>query len=76
MKETSLSEVTDEDRMIQRLQVHKNLITWMLQRLAEQGIKAKRTRGNDPGGDIVICDPNDVQRAQEIIRMIQREYNP
>ena len=43
MKDTSFSEFTDEDRMIARLQAHKNLITWMLQRLVEEGIPAKRS---------------------------------
>ena len=64
---------TDEDRMIYRLQVHRNLIAWLIQRLAEAGIKAKRTTGNDPRGDIVLLNPADIPRVQEIIRAMQQE---
>jgi len=64
---------TDEDRMIYRLHVHKNMITWVIQRLADAGIQAKRTTGNDPQGDIVLFDPMDIPRVQQIIRDIQAE---
>jgi len=64
---------TDEDRMIYRLHVHKNMITWVLKRLADAGIPAKRTTGNDPQGDIVVLDPMDIPRVQQIIRDIQEE---
>jgi len=64
---------TDEDRMIYRLHVHRNLITWVIKRLADEGILAKRTTGNDPYGDIVLLDPADIPRVQQIIRAIQEE---
>ncbi|MEZ4664843.1 MAG: hypothetical protein R2911_45515 [Caldilineaceae bacterium] len=64
---------TDEDRMIYRLYVHRNMITWMIKRLAEAGIQAERTTGNDPHGDIFLLDPSDIQRVQQIIRQIQAE---
>lgn len=64
---------TDEDRMIYRLQVHRNMITWVIKRLADAGIPAKRTTGNDPHGDIVLLDPADSSRVQQIIREIQAE---
>lgn len=64
---------TDEDRMIYRLQVHRNMITWVIQRLADAGIPAQRTTGNDPHGDIVLLDSADISRVQEIIREIQAE---
>ena len=64
---------TDEDRMIYRLHVHKNMITWVIKRLADAGIQAKRTTGNDPQGDIVLFDPMDIPRVQQIIRDIQEE---
>lgn len=66
---------TDEDRLIYKLHVHKNMITWVIERLAEAGIQAKRTRGNNPHGDIVLLDPVDVPRVQQIIRDIQAEAN-
>jgi len=64
---------TDEDRMIYRLHVHKNMITWVIKRLADAGIQVKRTTGNDPRGDIVLFDPMDIPRVQQIIRDIQEE---
>jgi hypothetical protein len=64
---------TDEDRMIYRLHVHKNMIAWVIKQLADVGIQAKRTTGNDPQGDIVLLDPLDVPRVQQIIREIQEE---
>ena len=62
---------TDEDRMIYRLHVHRNMITWVIKRLADAGISAQRTTGNDPHGDIVLLDPADIPRVQQIIREIQ-----
>jgi hypothetical protein len=64
---------TDEDRMIYRLHVHRNMITWVIKRLDTAGIQAKRTTGNDPQGDIVLLDPADIPRVQQIIRDIQKE---
>ena len=64
---------TDEDRMIYRLHVHRNMITWVIKRLADAGIPAERTIGNDPHGDIVLLDPADIPRVQQIIREIQTE---
>jgi hypothetical protein len=71
MTETFL---TDEDRMIYRLKVHRNMITWVLKRLSDEGIQAKRTTGNDPHGDIVLLDPDDIPHVQQIIRTIHEEH--
>lgn len=67
--------LTDEDRMIYRLKVHRNMITWVIKRLADEGIQARRTTGDDPYGDIVLLDPDDIPRVQQIIRVIQEEEN-
>ncbi len=64
---------TDEDGLIYHLTVHKNMITWMLKRLADEGIQARRTRGNDRRGDIEILNAEDVPSVQQIIRRIQEE---
>ena len=66
---------TDEDRMIYRLTVHRNMITWLLKQLEAEGIQAQRTVGNDPSGDILLIDAKDVPRAQQLIRKIQTTYN-
>lgn len=66
---------TDEDRLIYKLNVHKHMITWVIERLSKVGIQAKRTRGNNPHGDIILLDPVDVPLVQQIIREIQAEEN-
>ena len=66
---------TDEDRMIYKLKVHRNFIGWVIKKLKEQGIPCERTTGNDPNGDILIINQEDVPRLQEIVRQIQNEYN-
>lgn len=67
--------LTDEDRMIYRLKVHRNMIAWVIKQLADEGIQARRTTGNDPRGDIVLLEPDDIPRVQQIIRVIQEEEN-
>ena len=66
---------TGEDRMIYRLTVHKNMITWLLSKLETEGITARRTMGNDSHGDIELLNPSDVLRVQQLIREIQAEQN-
>jgi len=71
-----MSEMTDEDKMMERLIIHKNLGGWIIKKLSEEGISAQRTTGNDPKGDILIVNAEDVPRVKEIVRQIQKEYNP
>ena len=66
--------LTDEDRMIYHLTVHRNMITWLLKQLEDEGIEARRTTGNDSRGDIVILNQDDIPRVQQIIRKIQEEH--
>lgn len=66
---------TDEDRMMYKLQVHKKMIGWVIDKLKEEGIPAKRTTGNDSSGDILIINEKDAPRVQAIIKQIQRKYN-
>lgn len=68
--------MTDEDKMIERLTIHKNLIGWVIKKLQEEGIKAERTTGNDSSGDILVVDSNDVAKVKSIVRQIQQKYNP
>jgi hypothetical protein len=62
---------TDEDEMIHRLMVHRDLVTWCIQQLRVNGIEAKRTRGNDPHGDIVLIHADDVPQAKAFIHTLQ-----
>lgn len=66
---------TDEDRMIEKLTVHKKFIGWVIERLEVEGISARRTTGNDSKGDILVVNEEDVPRVQEIVREIQNKYN-
>jgi hypothetical protein len=67
--------MTDEDKMIHHYTVHRDLVGWVIQQLESQGIVCERTRGNDPGGDILYHNPEDEPRVKEIIREINDVYN-
>ncbi len=69
-------DLTDEDRMIYKLIVHRNLIGWFIKKCAVQNIQCVRTTGNDSHGDIVISNPEDESEVKELIRTIQKQYNP
>jgi hypothetical protein len=47
---------TDEDRQIERLLVHRNLVNWVIWALAQANISATRTIGNREEGDIYIMN--------------------
>lgn len=66
---------TDEDRMIHKLTVHKNFITWVIQQLEKENIFCQRTTGNDRNGDILLINPEQVPRVQEIIRRMNKQFN-
>lgn len=70
-----MAELTDEEKMMERLTIHKNLIGWLIKKLEEEKIQCKRTTGNDPNGDILLINPDDVPRVKEIVRQIQKQYN-
>ena len=57
--------------MIHRLMVHRDLVTWCIQQLHVNGIEAKRTRGNDPNGDIILIHEGDVPQAKAFIVTLQ-----
>lgn len=71
-----MTDQTDEDKMMERLVIHKNMIGWLIKKLQAEGIKCQRTTGNDPNGDILLINPEDEPRVKNIIRKIQQEYNP
>jgi hypothetical protein len=70
-----MTDLTDEDKMMERLLIHKNMIGWLIKELQAEGIKCQRTTGNDPNGDILLINPEDESKVQEIIRKIQHKYN-
>ncbi|MGB3267227.1 MAG: hypothetical protein WBA89_25140 [Microcoleus sp.] len=67
--------LTDEDQQISRLEVHRDLIGWVIQELERANISSQRTTGNDPEGDILIINPEDAPKVKEIIADIKRKFN-
>jgi GTPase len=66
---------TDEDRQIERLLIHRNLVGWVIERLEDVGIEAMRTIGNDENGDIRLLQPEDVVQAKVVLRSLQQELD-
>lgn len=67
--------MTDEDRLIYQLTLHRDLVGWVIRKLAEAGIASQRTTGNDPKGDILIVAANDTSQVKQIICDIHHQYN-
>ena len=65
-----MTDQTDEDKMMERLPIHKNMIGWLIKKLQAEGIQCKRTTGNDPNGDILLINSEDEPRVQDMIRKI------
>ncbi|WP_277882381.1 hypothetical protein ACOWPH_20060 [Anabaena sp. PCC 7938] len=38
--------------------------------------RRKRTTGNDSNGDILYYNPEDEPKVKEIVRQINKQYNP
>ncbi|MEG4232480.1 hypothetical protein QUA40_10255 [Microcoleus sp. Pol11C3] len=66
--------MTDEDELIARLEVHRDMIGWVIIELGKEGIQAKRTTGNNPKGDILIVNARDVPRVKQLLRNWQSEF--
>lgn len=66
---------TDEDKLIYKLTIHKNLITKLVHLLTINGISCDRTRNNDPNGDILILHDKDKIKAIEIIEQFKKELS-
>jgi len=43
--------------------------------LSKEGIQAKRTTGNNPKGDILIVNQQDVPRVKQLLRNFHIEFN-
>ena len=67
--------LTDEDRLIYQLTLHRDLVGWVIRKLAEAGIPSQRTTGNDPKGDILIIASRDASQVEQIICDIHHQYN-
>jgi hypothetical protein len=71
-----MPEISDEDRLIRILQLHKALKQWTIAILLRQGIACQETYGNDEKGDIIVIHPEDAPRVQQLLDEIQRQFNP
>lgn len=67
--------MTDEDEQIARLEVHRDMIGWVIIELSKERIQANRTTGNNPKGDILIVNEQDVARVKQLLRNWQIEFN-
>jgi hypothetical protein len=67
--------ITDEDRLIYQLTIHRDLVGWVIMKLAQADIRSQRTTGNDPKGDILIVNSSDALGVKEIISNIHNQYN-
>lgn len=65
----------DEDRMIARLEAHRDLITWVIGQLRAEGISCDRTTGNDPHGDILYYHAEDESKVKAIVRQMNAKWN-
>ena len=66
---------TDEDALIARLLIHRDLIGWIIKELKKQGISAERTTGGSSKGDILIVRKEDVPRVKQLLRSWQNKFN-
>ncbi len=69
------NEITDEDKLIERLEVHRELVGWIIQELERKGIKAERTTKNNSKGDIRIDGHSDLTRLQNVLLQIKERFN-
>lgn len=66
---------TDEDEMIFHLELHRDTITWLCEKLKNNEIKHIRTRGNTPEGDILLVNESDATKVKNLVRACHTEYN-
>lgn len=67
---------TDEDRMIYRYQIHRDLVGWVMQQLQAKGIPCDRPQGNYPQGDILLHNNSDLDKAQAVVMELHQQFNP
>jgi hypothetical protein len=70
-----MAELSDEEKLIRILRLHKGLKDWVIQALVEQGIECQETYGNDEKGDIIIIHPQDTVLVQRIVLAIHARFN-
>lgn len=61
-----------EDKIIEKITLHRDIKNLVIQELLAAGIKCQETNFTDPNGDILIVNPSDAPKAKEIIRNLQK----
>ncbi|MEQ8464741.1 hypothetical protein [Coleofasciculus sp. E1-EBD-02] len=70
-----MEQQSDEDRLINILQKHKNLKRWVIAQLTSHYISCRETYGNDENGDIKIINSADTLKVKQLIREIHQQFN-
>lgn len=70
-----MSPISDEDRQIHALQVHKALKHWAIDQLQARGVLSEETYGNDSSGDIKISDSSGIQPSQALLQDLNCQFN-
>jgi len=71
-----MEQQSDEDRLINILQKHRNLKRWVIAQLTSQNILCRETYGNDENGDIKIINSTNTLKVKQMIREIHQQFNP
>jgi hypothetical protein len=70
-----MAELSDEEKLIHILRLHKGLKDWVIKALIERGIECQETYGNDEKGDIIVIHPQDTRLVQQIVIEIHSRFN-
>lgn len=61
---------TDEDRMIEILELHRDTVAYIHAVLTANGVECEITRHNSPKGDILLVHQKDVEKAKSVLAKI------
>lgn len=59
--------------LIDKINLHEDLKTWLIQELQKQGIECRETDFYDEKGDIEIIKDSDLTKALEVIAKIKQQ---
>ncbi len=73
IKENKLE--TDEDKMIYKLILHRDLVGFIIKILEEKNVSCQRTVRNDQNGDILFFNKEDEAIVKETIKNLNKQFN-
>lgn len=71
----SQKKITDEDKMIKRLEDHRDVVGFVVDTLQKNGIDAQRTYDNFPGGDVIVMDEDREEDVKDVLRKLDQKVN-